>query len=253
MFIDLLDGVIIVFLCIFFYRLIRKTEALKIISGIFIIYFLSFLADYSGLVNTANILKNATNLGMFGLVMIFHPELRMALKKIGGLTDITMLEKMELVANIEEAVFELAKSKTGALIIFDPEEKLLLQTEDMVEIGASCTKELLETIFFPNTALHDGAVIIHQDKIAYAGCKLPLSGKKRQDLGHLGTRHLAAVEIAERFDLVAIVVSEETGNISIANNKGIYRVKSPEMFRSFFKEKEERNKLIEKITKKFSK
>jgi diadenylate cyclase len=246
-----LDYIIIIIIGIVIYRLIRRTEALKIALGLLVIVVVYLIADLVGLSKTAFLMKKMLEIMTVGLVVIFHPELRMALKKIGGITDIPLNEKMELVSIIEESVFSLAENKIGALIIFDPERKLTYRAENMVEIDAVCSKELIETIFHPNTALHDGAVIIHNDKIAFAGCKLPLSGKKREDLGHMGTRHLAAIESAETFDVTAIVVSEETGNVSVATNKGIYRVKSSAMFRSFFKEKITKKKFFKKFRKKF--
>lgn len=233
-----IDYFIIFSLIILFYRFIRKTEAMKIIVGIFIIFLLSLLASKIGLTSTAKILQYASEMLVVGVVFIFHPELRMTLRKIGGITDIKVKEEDSLVSNIQEAVFSLAKQKIGALIIFDTNKTLSYQAQDLTEIDAKCTKELLETIFFPNTSLHDGAVIIQDERIAYAGCKLPLSGKRREGLGHLGTRHLAAIENAEQFDLMAIVVSEETGNISIVTKSGIYRIKSAEMFKSFFEEED---------------
>lgn len=249
-FISLLDILFILLIALMFYRIIRKTEAVKIMFGIMIIFVLSLLASQIGLEETAKILKRTSEMLVVGVVFIFHPELRMALRKIGGITDLKLNEENKLVSSIEEAVFSLAERKIGALIILDFNKTLAYQIEDLVEVDAKCTTDLLETIFYPNTALHDGAVIIHNDRIAYAGCKLPLSGKKREGLGHLGTRHLAAIENAENFDITAIVVSEETGNVSIVTSQGLYRVKSSVMFRKFFKEEETSKKWFEKIFKK---
>lgn len=237
-----LDVVIIILLVFLFYQLIRKTEAMKIMVGIFIIFVFSLIASKIGLEQTAEILKKTSEMLVLGVVFIFHPELRMALRKIGGLTEIKLNEKNKVVSSIEEAVFSMAEKKIGALIIIDHQKALAYQVENSVPVDAVCTKEMLETIFFQNTPLHDGAVIIHDDRIAYAGCKLPLSGKKREGLGHLGTRHLAAIENAEQYNLTAIVVSEETGNVSIVTNEGIYRVKSSAMFRKFFGEGESNKK-----------
>lgn len=249
-FVYIIDLLIIVLIVLLFYRVIRKTDAMKIMVGIFIIFVMSLLAAQIGLEQTAQILKKASEMLILGVVFIFHPELRIALRKIGGITEIKINEENRFVSSIEEAVFSLSEKKIGALIILDHNKTLAYQAENLVEVDAKCSAELLETIFFPNTPLHDGAVLIHDDRVAYAGCKLPLSGKKREGLGHLGTRHLAAVENAETFDITAIVVSEETGNISIVTNEGLYRVKSSAMFRKFFVNEHENQKWFGRFKKK---
>ncbi|PGP12701.1 hypothetical protein COA01_33320 [Bacillus cereus] len=244
---QVIDVCIVVTIICFIYTLIKKTEAFNITIGLLILFLMYFVTEACGLALTATIFKRIFELSSFGLVLIFHPELRMVLKKIGGITSIPT-EKKEITSSMEEAVFSLAKDKVGALIIFDPEEKVTFQTDDMVKIDAVYSNELLETIFFKNTPLHDGAVIIQNGKIAYAGCKLPLTAKKREDYSNLGTRHLAALETAEMFDVTGIVVSEETGNVSIATNRGIRKVESKEKFRLFFK-KQKKN-MFKKLTKK---
>lgn len=249
-FIHIIDLLIIACIVLTFYRIVRKTDAMKILVGIFIIFIFSLFAAQIGLEQTAQILKKASEMLMVGLVFIFHPELRMALRKIGGITEIKVNEENKFVSSIEEAVFSLSEQKIGALIILDHYKTLAYQSENLVEVDAKCTAELLETIFFPNTPLHDGAVLIHDDRVAYAGCKLPLSGKKREGLGHLGTRHLAAIENAETFNLTAIVVSEETGNISIVTSEGLYRVKSSAMFRKFFLDEQGAQRWYDRFKKK---
>lgn len=248
--IDILDVIIIITIGLFIYRLIRRTEAFKILIGLLIVYGLYYLAQIFGLGSTAYILMKASEIFTLGIVLIFHPELRMALRKIGGITEIKMKEEKEVISNIEEAVFALSKNKIGALIIFDHHQSLISHADNLVSIDANCTKELLQTIFHPNTRLHDGAVIIHNHRIAYAGCKLPLTGAKREDYGHLGTRHLAAIENAERFGVTAIVVSEETGNVSVVTEDGLTKIKSSTMFKDFFMENEEEKTWLAKFLKK---
>lgn len=244
--IEMVDYLIIALMCIGLYRVIRKTEALKIIIGIVIFFVIYYLANWLGLAYTASVFRKLSDIFAVGIVVIFYPELRLMLKKMGEFTKIQSKEDASVVAVVEEAVFSLSEKKTGALIVFDPSEVLAYQTDDMVKVDAVCTSALLETIFFANTALHDGAVIIQGERVAYAGCKLALSGKKREELGHLGTRHLAAVEAAETYGVIAVVVSEETGNISVATDKGIYRVKSSTFFRTFFQEEKKKKKLLKK-------
>jgi len=248
--INILDVIIIVTIGLFVYRLIRRTEAFKILVGLLMVYGLYFIAQIFELRNTAYVFMKASEIFTLGIVLIFHPELRMALRKIGGITQIKMKEETEVISNIEEAVFALSKKKIGALIIFDHHQSVISQADNLVTIDAKCTAELLQTIFHPNTKLHDGAVIIHNHRVAYAGCKLPLNGSKREEYGNLGTRHLAAIENAERFGITAIVVSEETGNVSVVTEDGLTRIKSSMMFKDFFKENEEGKTWLAKFLKK---
>lgn len=231
--IQFLDYAIIALLAIILYRLIRKTEAINIIVGIFVIFVISLMAFRFGLNNTGQILKETSEMLIYGLVLIFHPEIRMGLKKIGTWRKNTLEIENKTMNEIEKSIFKLSKEKIGALIIIDNKKLLDSQAENQVILDAECKSQLLETIFMQNTPLHDGALIISDDRIHMAGCKLPLSGKKRDGLGNLGTRHLAGIETAERLDLIAIIVSEETGTVSIANKDGLFKMKTPEMFRDF--------------------
>ena len=248
--VNCLDVLIILTCSYFLYQKFKKTEAFKIIIGIVIIFFLSYLTGEFGLVNTSAILRKANDLLVLGLVVIFHPELRMALKKLGAVTDIKLHEEMKVIDSIEHAVFEMSAQKVGALLLIDYEKSIASFSENQTKIDADCTSELLQTIFYPKSRLHDGAVLIHNERIAYAGCKLPITGRKREDLGHLGTRHLAALENVERFNALAVVVSEESGNISIVTEDGLFRVKTKEMFRKFFEEEKQKKLWIDKIIKK---
>ena len=232
--IQFVDYSIIALLAVIIYRLIRKTEAINIIIGIFLIFVASLVAVKLGMENTGQVLKEVSEMLVYGLVLIFHPEIRMGLKKIGTIRKKKISTNDETMREIEDAVFELAKKKIGALIIIDDNKMLDEQAENQVNVDAKCTSQLLQTIFMPITPLHDGAVIITDEKIHLAGSKLPLSGKKREGLGNLGTRHLAGIENAERFDLIAIIVSEETGSVSVATKEGLFKMKTREMFKDFF-------------------
>lgn len=242
--INLLDILIISSILIVSYRMIRRTEAMKIALGLFVVFISYVLAAFIGLEKTSFLFEKIFNVFSIAIFFIFHHEIRIALKKIGGLTNIAFHKKMELVSEIEEAVYSMSEKKTGALIIFDPDKKLTQETENMIEIDAAFSKELLETIFHENTPLHDGAVIIQNNRVAYAGAKLPYSGKKRGELGYHGTRHAVALETAELMDVVAVVVSEETGRISIAtSSEGLFKVTNRKMFKAMFKRHEENNEL----------
>lgn len=240
----LLDVAIILSILFLSYRMIRRTEAMKIAVGLLVLFLCYILAAFVGLEKTAFVFEKVFNVFSIAIFFIFHHEIRIALKKIGGLTNIAFHKKMELVSEIEEVVYAMSERKTGALIIFDPDKKLTQETENMIEIDAAFSKELVETIFHENTPLHDGAVIIQNNRIAYAGAKLPYSGKKRGDLGYHGTRHAVALETAELMDVVAVVVSEETGRVSIATaSEGLHKVTNRKMFKAMFKRHEENNEL----------
>lgn len=241
-FIQIIDVLIIVAIGLFVYKIVRKTESFKLLLGLLVIYVLYFLAKTAGLQATAHLLNQSTFFFTIAIVMIFQPELRMVLRKLGTFAKAKIKEEEAVINNVEEAVFALSKQKIGALIVFDPENSLTNQFENAVPIESKVTSELLQTIFFPNTFLHDGAVIIQNDKIAYAGCKLQLTGQKRPEYKNLGTRHLAAIENAERYGIVAVVVSEETGNVSVATENGLNKIKSGDMFKVFFNNEKEKEK-----------
>lgn len=251
--IQVLDWVIICLFVIFLIKKLRKTESFKIIIGIVIIYILSIVTGALGLTTTSEILKKGVDLLVLGSVVIFHTELRMALKKIGGgFTEIKVVEESKAVESIEHAVFEMSAKRIGALILFDNDKSLANYSENQTKIDAKCSSELLQTIFYPKSRLHDGAVLIQDDRIAFAGCKLPITGRKRKNLGHLGTRHLAALENVERINSIAVVVSEESGKISIVTEDGLHYVKTKEEFREFFENEKQKKVWLEKIIKRNS-
>lgn len=163
--------------------------------------------------------------GIIALLIIFQPELRRALEQLGSNTMFKFLGIDKSIANQTKeniyktiiAVEEMSKSKTGALIVFERDIKLKDIVETGIEIDAAISPQLLVNIFVPNTPLHDGAVIINNNKITSAACILPLADDKNISK-KLGTRHRAAVGISKEADAIAIVVSEETGKVSIAKD-----------------------------------
>lgn len=228
-----LDYLIVCLLFFFIYQLIKNTEVIRIATGILIVFLLSLFAETLDLVRTATVLKISTQTLLMGMIVIFYPELRMILKKISGSTHFIAPE-LNTLKEIEQAIFEMSQKKIGALIFLDETGEIPALAEHMTKLEAKISSGLLQTIFFPNTALHDGAVIIHKGQIQYAGCKLPLTARKRKDIGNLGTRHMVAYETAERFNTIAIVVSEQTGQIRIASKDGLFLIKNKEAFYRFF-------------------
>ena len=149
------------------------------------------------------------------LMIIFQPELRRALARLGSLAMLENRRRKELINEVISAVLAMAKRKCGALIVIECKSKLQQLIDDAVMLDAKVNSSMLESIFYPNSPLHDGAVIIRDDRIVAARAILPLSGSENISRS-LGTRHRAALGISEESDAVTIVVSEETGTISVA-------------------------------------
>ncbi|MFB8425683.1 diadenylate cyclase [Priestia megaterium] len=232
---NILDYVFIIAIILTLYRFIRKTEAVKMVLGIVLIYALSYIAGHLGFERTSFLLNLGTQTLAFGTLLIFSPELRMFLKKLGGFSGPKRPSNATLKV-FEDALFELSKNKHGALIIMDENGDISAASENQTFLDAKVSSSLIGTIFHPNTPLHDGAVLIQKGRIHFAGCKLPLSARKRDNFGTLGTRHMVAIETAESFDTIVFVVSEETGAIRIATKSGLYFVASRQDFRQFFLE-----------------
>lgn len=221
----IIDLSIVIFLGYKLLQIVRDTRAWQLLKGI---VFLIIATALSGLLqlNILNfILTSCMTYGALLLIVVFQPELRRALEQLGtskitkffGIDKDIATKTRENIYKIVIAVIELAKTKTGALIVMERD----IQLKDIISSGiymnADISPQLLVNIFTPNTPLHDGAVIISENKIAASACMLPLASDK--DIAkELGTRHRAAIGISKESDAIAIVVSEETGKISIAKD-----------------------------------
>ncbi len=228
--VQLSDIVDILIVAIIIYNIIkhfRKTRAAQLLKGIAIILGLTYISEWLHLNVISFILENTMQVGFIALIIIFQPELRRGLEhmgrsKFGKWFTVEKEDVTDVAGEVCKAAENLAESHTGALIVFERETILDDLLTGGTLIGAKITSELLENIFVPNTPLHDGAVIIRDDKIFKASCVLPLSGNK--DLSNeLGTRHRAALGISEQADCVCLVVSEETGKISVMQNGSMMR------------------------------
>lgn len=240
-FLEIIDFLIVGIVILMIYRLLRKTQMMKVIIGITFIYLLSILFEEFKMMHSAGMLRLLSVILTLAVVFLFNLELRMMMKKIGAMAKMKKKEKKVVHDSIKRAVFAMSRKRIGALIIIDYEKSIPYISDDLIEIDAKCTNELLQTIFFPKTALHDGAVIIHDDKIAYAGCKLPLSGKKREGSEKYGTRHMAAIENSTNYEILVIVVSEETGDISISKNGNLIKIADEKEYDLYIKRLEEVN------------
>lgn len=209
------------------FRLFQGTQAVALLRGILVIALIFVLAA-SRFTAFGWLLKNALPMVLVAIPVIFQPELRRALERLGRSAPLVMgrgsreAAAQQIIYEVSQAVEALARERTGALIVLEGETGLEEYIESGERIDAGISSRLLTTIFFPGTPLHDGAVIIRGDRIIAAACVLPLTQRDLAD-SSLGTRHRAAVGITEQNDAVAIVVSEETGIVSLARSGRIAR------------------------------
>lgn len=218
---SIIDILVVAYIFYKGYKLIQETRAEQLLKGIILILLLIPISHFLRL-NTLNfILTKTLTIGVLSMVIIFQPEIRKALEHIGSSTfnDLHILaddEELEhVVDELVEAVSNMAATKTGALIALEQKTGLEDFVKTGTQIDAVITDSLIENIFVKNTPLHDGAMIISYDRIVAAGCVLPLTNNLNIDK-LLGTRHRAAIGLSEASDALIIVVSEETGNISLA-------------------------------------
>lgn len=202
------------------YRAFRATRGAKILVGIvMILAILTSVAFIFQLKVIAWILVRSALWGAFAVVIIFQPELRSALAKLGSssLFSFSKHQRLEFTTILADSVIMLSKARIGALFAIEKEIELRELSDTGVELDAEFSAELAQSIFYPKAALHDGGMILSQGRVASAGCVFPVSQREMSDRT-LGLRHRAAVGLSEETDAVAIVVSEETGAISIAMN-----------------------------------
>lgn len=226
--VDFLDIVIIAYLIYRLLLITMQSRAIQVIKGVGFILIAWRLAELAGLSAVAWVIKYILNAGALVLVIIFQPEIRKALEHIGGTKlfgkmTVTDVKQSEVIATeIVKACTDMSKKKIGALIILEKKTVLSEVIESGTVLRSEITSQLLESIFMPGTPLHDGAVVIRDGLVHAAGCFLPLS--QRLDLDkNLGTRHRAALGISEQSDAFVIVVSEETGTISVCQNGDMTR------------------------------
>lgn len=226
---DIIDILIVAVAVYYIIKHFRQTRAAQLLKGIAILFVIAYLAEWFNLNMISFILENTLQVGFIALIIIFQPELRRGLEHVGRskfgsfFTNLKGdIDDVEIVSEVCRAAKNLSASKTGALIVFEKDTMLDDLLTAGTEINATVTAELLENIFVPNTPLHDGAVLIRNNKIYQASCVLPLSSNK--DLSNeLGTRHRAGLGISEQSDCVTVVVSEETGKISVMQNGNMTR------------------------------
>lgn len=226
---DVLDILIVAFIIYKLIGFIAETRAGQLVKGILILVAMFFLSDLLNLYTLHWILKSTFTLGVIALVVVFQPELRRALEYMGRGSivksqirnmDAEKVRKMAL--EISKAAGELAETKTGALMVFEKETPLNDIIETGTVIDSRVSTQLIGNIFYEGSPLHDGAVIVRGDKLYAAGCVLPLTEDKKLNKS-LGTRHRAGIGITENSDALTVIVSEETGIISVAEKGSLKR------------------------------
>ncbi len=235
-FIDFIDIILVAAIMFWIYRATRGTNAPYIISGIIMIHLMWVVVRTLNMELLSNILGQFVSVGVIALIIVFQPEIRRFLQMIGmrqkrfnfiarifNRNDNT---SVTIIAPIVQACREMSAHKTGALIVIGRQSDLRLITEGGIAIDAKISTPLLENIFFKNAPLHDGAVVIEGDRIVAAKCILPVT---QSDVPKsYGTRHRAATGMSEISDAIILVVSEETGGISIAHGGTIHRDIAPD-------------------------
>lgn len=248
---DVLDIVIVAIVFYKIFILIRETRAEQLLKGIVLLLVAAKISEALGLLTLFWILEKTMTVGVIAILIVFQPELRRGLEYIGrtkffskSLVEIESEEAGKIAEEIVEACASLARQEIGALIIIEKETGLNEVAETGTKIDGKVSAELLINIFIPNTPLHDGAVLIKKDNIKAASCFLPLTENINLSK-ELGTRHRAALGITEKSDSLAIVVSEETGIISIAEKGKIKRNINPKELKEILIDiyKPENNKL----------
>ncbi len=229
---DVVDIVLIAIMMYFVYAFIRDRRAGKLAVGVGILIAIMLIGSMIGLTAVSFIMTNLFQVGFVALVIVFQPELRAALEKMGGDRFKNFIPTSDnkdhndraavSIGEISTAVSQLGRSRTGALIVIERTTKLGDITKSGVTVNADISSFVLRNIFYEGAPLHDGAVIIRDWRLASAGCFLPLSSNE-EIIKDLGTRHRAGIGISEESDAVVIIVSEETGTVSLAMNGQLKR------------------------------
>lgn len=217
---DFIDILLVAFILYSFFRLIKDTKAYQMALGLGIVFLLFLVTQWGKLYVSHQIIRGFINFFIIAVIILFQGEIRRFLTSLGSQT---FKKRSYITSSAEQwegffqAVAYLASHKIGALIAMEKEVSLKSYADRGTQIDAVLTKDLLVSLFFPNSPLHDGAVIIHENKIVAAGCLLPLPAThKLGEHFQTRTRHLAALGLSQETDAAVVVVSEETGTISIA-------------------------------------
>jgi len=244
---DFIDILIVAFLIYRVLIYLSRTKALRILLGLLVIILISVVAKILNLYTLSFIFNNFITIGIFALIVIFQPEVRRLLAKIGERQFGIFSSKQEAEKVIEEIVrasARMSEDRIGALIVIEREIKVDNYVDAGTVLDAKVSKELIVSIFWPGTPLHDGAIIVKSDRIYKAGTFLPLTLNPNLPQT-IGTRHRAGIGITEETDAVAVIVSEETGAISVSYSGKLIKEINPQKLRKMLT-----GLLVRKVTKK---
>lgn len=222
---DIIDILVVTVMIYCVINLIRSTSASRIAKAIILLLLSTLMTDLLNLHAVNYLLNRVLQLGFVALVIVFQPELRRLLERVGGKGTVkgligltgaqSQMDSPEAIEQVVQACDAMSRERVGALIVFERDISLEQIAATGTMVDAAVSQELIRNIFFPKASLHDGAMIIHDSRIEAAGCVLPLSDNRSLSTD-LGTRHRAGVGMSESCDAVVIIVSEETGAISVA-------------------------------------
>jgi diadenylate cyclase len=228
--VEVIDILIVAVILYQLLKLVRGTRAAELIVGLVLLALVGVIATTLNLILLKWLFQNAAPFVVIAIIVLFQPELRRALDQVGRLSHLNLqLSQFNPqafnrgVAEAIRAAERLSARKTGALIVFEREVGLEDYAATGVRINGELTAEFLQTIFFPNSPLHDGAVIVRGNVIVAAGCLLPMPEERVRGAERLGTRHRAAIGLSQVSDAIILVVSEETGSVSVVEDGKINR------------------------------
>ncbi len=238
--IDAIDIAIVSFLLYHLFALMRGTRAVHMFFGLIVLFLLSVIAEWMNLIAVNWLISSLRTAWLIAFVIIFQPELRRALSMLGQnrlLNRFVRVRQSHVIPEVVKAVQEMAEKKVGALIVLEKDMGLKNYVETGTPVDARVSAELIEALFTRPSPLHDGAIVIQNDRVVAAGCTLPLSQDQRTAQA-LGMRHRAALGLSEETDALVVVVSEESGTVSYAYDGKLYRkidlaTLKNELFRSF--------------------
>ena len=238
---DVADILIVAYVIYKLIMLIRRTNSFRLARGILVILIVLWLSGVLELNMVNSLLRRTVELGLIAIVILFQPELRRLLERVGanlpgffGYRGIDTLEAETMISQTVQACKDLSASHTGALIVFERSNVLEEQIRSGTVIDADVSSELLKNLFFNKAPLHDGAVIVRSGRIRAAGCVLPLTGNINLS-PDLGTRHRAGIGMSEHSDALVVIVSEETGSISVAVDGMLKRRLTAETFEAILR------------------
>jgi len=250
---NIVDILLVAVFIYFLILLLVRTQALPVLQGFFIVIALTFITGSLGLVTINSILRQIVSLGLIAMIILFPSEIRKTFYTIGHATfwgHILRIEK-NLIDSVSSSVEEMSSKKTGALIVFERNDRLQVLVQSGIIIDANVDKSLITAIFQKNSPMHDGAILIRRNRILAAGCFIPNLSSSESISEKFGTRHRAALGLSEQTDAVIIVVSEERGEITMVSEGKLVTELTPKKLSNRLTEIFQSNKpeLVKKTSK----